>query len=197
MAAAMLIFHKFPSKEQYCAKPALLKNFLTKDECDTIITLAENLSCLSRSEVDDTKAISKARTSYTCFLSDDAHPLMKTIKDRVEQLTDIPQKYYEDLQIVRYRRGQEYQAHYDVTEGEPDKDLRQKTVLIYLNDDFEGGETSFEKAGVTVAPKKGMAVLWDNIDNRGEVLPCALHAASPVTKGTKYACTVWIRGFTR
>ncbi|QPQ55784.1 2OG-Fe(II) oxygenase [Allosphingosinicella flava] len=44
-------------------------------------------------------------------------------------------------QILRYQSGQQYRPHSDAMAGE--KNQRILTFLIYLNDDFEGGETHF------------------------------------------------------
>lgn len=184
------------SKETLCTKPTLIRNFLSASDCDKLIEYVEKASCLERSEVkEETSVKSKSRTSSTCFVSDDQSPVASAFRAQVERLTGIPRAHFEDVQVVKYLPGQKYEAHYDVNKDDPRDEIRQVTVLVYLNDDFEGGETEFPEAKVKVKPEKGMAVVWENVDATGKVLPCALHAALPVKRGVKYACTVWVRGF--
>jgi prolyl 4-hydroxylase len=47
--------------------------------------------------------------------------------------------------------------------------------MIYLNDDFEGGETRFERA--TIRPVKGMALVFEH---------SMLHEGAEVVRGRKY-----------
>ena len=92
------------------------------------------------------------------------------------------------------------------------------TVLIYLTDDFEGGQTAFTDtqarmppdygAGATdergtracdprnravrLTPRPGDALLFYNL--REDNLPDArsLHVGCPVTAGTKFVLTAWV-----
>jgi hypothetical protein len=67
------------------------------------------------------------------------------------------------------------------------------TFLIYLNDDFEGGGTDFPRMNLCIKPKKGKAILFQNIDERFDLIPESLHAGCPVTSGTKWVANKWIR----
>ena len=72
---------------------------------------------------------------------------------------------------------------------------RKYTFLIYLNDIFEGGETDFPKVNVKVKPRKGAAVLFDNLEpNSRNIRDDALHAGLPPTGDEeKWIINVWIR----
>ena len=66
------------------------------------------------------------------------------------------------------------------------------TILFYLNDDLEGGETSFPlwlNAGTSdalkVKPERGKAVLFYNLLPDGNYDERSMHAAMPVLKGEK------------
>ena len=65
--------------------------------------------------------------------------------------------------------------------------------MIYLNDDFEGGETHFPSLNLVVKPKKGKLVIWDNVNEDGSLDFNSLHAGLPVKKGFKYIAVIWIR----
>jgi len=56
-----------------------------------------------------------------------------------------------------------------------------------------GGATAFPKAGVTVQPKSGRAVVFDNLREDGSPEPDSLHAGLPVERGEKWLATLWIR----
>lgn len=83
----------------------------------------------------------------------------------------------------KYVPGDSFSLHTD-TGLYYNKDAGEKsrwTLLIYLNDDFDGGETVFYddnwRVTKSITPKKGHAVLFD-ID--------LWHKGSPVTRGAKY-----------
>ena len=63
--------------------------------------------------------------------------------------------------------------------------LRAFTLLIYLNDVPDGGETVFTKLNVSVAPRKGAAVLWSaaprEATNDARAAIDARHRAGPTS----------------
>ena len=67
------------------------------------------------------------------------------------------------------------------------------TALIYLNDEFEGGETSFPQLGIEHRAKAGDALVFSNVDPRGRPEPRTEHAGRPPTKGTKWVFSQWVR----
>ena len=67
------------------------------------------------------------------------------------------------------------------------------TALIYLNDDYEGGETAFTKTGLKVKGRNGDAHRVPEPGPDGKLDPLSEHAGLPVTRGTKYLASRWIR----
>jgi prolyl 4-hydroxylase len=67
------------------------------------------------------------------------------------------------------------------------------TALVYLNDDYEGGETCFIKTGLTVKGRKGDALLFRNATPDRALDPMTEHAGLPVTRGVKLLASRWIR----
>jgi predicted 2-oxoglutarate/Fe(II)-dependent dioxygenase YbiX len=118
----------------------------------------------------------------------------------------LPIENQEDLQIVSYKPGGFFTPHYDACDGKKDYCQRMDgsagprlfTYLIYLNDDFEGGETVFPKLNKSVKPKKGKCVIFQSTvsppDSR--IILEALHGGNPVTSGNKWICNKWIRNHT-
>ena len=97
----------------------------------------------------------------------------------------------EPLQLLRYRPGGEYKPHMDALPAEPNQ--RVLTMLVYLSDDYEGGETAFPHTGLSFRGRTGDALLFRNAGADGRADPLALHAGLPVTRGTKYLASRWIR----
>jgi prolyl 4-hydroxylase len=107
------------------------------------------------------------------------------------------------LQILRYRKGQEYRPHFD---SFPDGaggavhtargGQRVNTVLVYLQSPEAGGGTAFPACGLTVCPQPGSAVIFRNVDGTGRRDPASLHAGLPVVHGEKVVMTYWQRART-
>ena len=68
------------------------------------------------------------------------------------------------------------------------------TALVYLNDDYEGGETDFPVLGAHWKGRKGEALLFWNVAPDGALDERTLHAGLPVTRGEKWMLSQWIRG---
>ncbi len=71
--------------------------------------------------------------------------------------------YSDTIQIVKWPEGYEMPAHADKMhpDGAPhNTPFRDFTSLVYLNDDFEGGEFYFEKLKLRLKPKKGLLVCF-------------------------------------
>lgn len=90
--------------------------------------------------------------------------------------------YHEHYTVLRYRGGQEYNAHYDGGTNIG----RCISAICYLNNDYEGGEIEFVNFGIKIKPEPGMLILFPS--NYAYT-----HIAHPVTDGTKYAVVTWIK----
>lgn len=97
----------------------------------------------------------------------------------------------EPLHILAYDRGQQYRPHLDAVAGAANQ--RSWTMLLWLNDDYAGGETAFPIAGLTVRGAAGDALLFENVTRDGRPDPRTRHAGLPVTRGRKWLATRWIR----
>jgi prolyl 4-hydroxylase len=97
----------------------------------------------------------------------------------------------EPLQILRYRPGDQYRTHFDAIPGFANQ--RTHTMLVWLNDAYEGGETDFPTPGLSLRFPAGDAILFRNIGADGRRDPAAAHAGLPVTSGEKLIASRWIR----
>jgi prolyl 4-hydroxylase len=118
-------------------------------------------------------------------------PAIHAINRRIAAISRTRPEQGEPLQILRYAPGQEYRPHVDALPGDA-VNQRIATVLVYLNDDYMGGETSFVETGLTIRARTGDAILFSNTsDGRPDMR--MRHAGLPVRRGTKLVASRWIR----
>lgn len=87
----------------------------------------------------------------------------------------------ERLRFYRYDVGQTFKPHGDGSFKRANGEKSQVTFMIYLNEEFEGGQTRFDlrypHGEVDVVPQTGRALLfWHSLRHEG----------APVTQGRKY-----------
>ena len=85
----------------------------------------------------------------------------------------------ERLRFYRYSVGQQFPPHTDDWYWPSETRVTLLTVLVYFNDDFEGGETRFlEHLDEVVVPRPGLVAVFQHK---------VRHEGCPVRTGTKYA----------
>ena len=177
----------------------IFDNFLTPEECDLLREKGE--SYYERSQVRSTTSetgseVSAARTSSTAFLVQ-KDPFFDEIRERAAKLINVNKERFESVQLTSYTKGQLYQAHSDAfpeLDAKASKDgQRTDTVLVYLNDDYQGGGTLFPHLQKIVTAKKGRAVTWKSLDEEGKINPIGYHGGLPVMNGRKYVSNLWVR----
>ena len=87
----------------------------------------------------------------------------------------------EPLRVARYGVDGHYAVHTDARDGN-----RVLSSVLYLNDNFEGGELYFPRFDVTYKPKAGSLLLFPSN------YPYE-HGSKPVTQGKKYCVLAWYR----
>jgi len=133
--------------------------------------------------------IRTSEESHIHWLIED--PLIHAFNRRLAAMSGTDVKQGEPLQILRYRPGQQYRAHLDYIAGAANQ--RVKTALLYLNQDYGGGETAFPSVGLTVKGRIGDVLLFRNALDDGKVDKRSEHAGLPVLEGVKLIATRWIR----
>lgn len=174
-------------------RAAMFDRLLTPAECDYLIDAADGLYQPSmvyddaRRLVRDTIRTSDGATIHWAI----EDPAIHAINRRIAAAAETNYDQGEALQALRYLPGQEYRPHFDWVGGAPNP--RILTALVYLNEDYEGGETEFVRTGLKVRGSTGDALLFSNAQVDGHGDPLAEHAGLPVTNGTKHLATRWIR----
>ncbi|KAI3875771.1 hypothetical protein MKX03_023694 [Papaver bracteatum] len=191
--------------------------FFSSKECDYLISLGAPR--MKKSTVIDVKTggstASKVRTSSGMFMKRGVNEVVRDIEERIADFTHIPVEHGEGLQILHYEVGQKYEPHHDYFEDEFNMKKhggqRIATLLMYLSNVEEGGETVFPKAkgnvsyppwndesvecgkkGIAVKPKKGDALLFWSLKPDATKDMSSLHGGCPVIKGNKWSSTKWM-----
>ena len=175
-------------------EPLVMKfdQVLNDEECQMFIAAAALR--LKKSKLAN-KEESQIRTSSGMFFEENESPLITEIENRISTLMHVPISHAEGLQVLHYEPGQEFKEHYDFfgASSPSSHNNRISTLIIYLNDVEEGGETTLPRLGITVKPVKGSAIYFEYFYNNQELNELTLHSGKPVIRGEKWVATQWMR----
>jgi len=166
-----------------------IHDLLSAEVCDRYIENglqhpAVNAEVLGRGDTYDPSF----RVADMRLLGNDKYPEMQ---GRVECLTGWLPEDQEMFSLLKYPENGFVKLHTDSHTSLPRN--RVGTLIAYLNDDFEGGNTVFEKMnGLRVKPKKGDGLFF-NYDPSAPKKGRMLHASDNVTKGNKWILTSWLQ----
>lgn len=117
---------------------------------------------------------------------------IQVIQDLLFRRYGVKFPHAEMCSILRYLPGQNYKRHIDnlllesrfveIANGIPTRDI---SIVGYLNADFEGGETLFDRQNIKVKPQAGSVIVFPAYYTHP-------HQSLPVARGRKYAFTSWL-----
>lgn len=120
--------------------------------------------------------------------------LLNVIRDIINPFYGVEISGYETPQLLRYGPGGMYEPHIDgesiwikedgtkIWRKSVDRDI---SIVLYLNDDFEGGEFVFPDLDIKVSPKPGLLLCFPSSHHYR-------HGVLPVTKGERLAVVSWL-----
>jgi prolyl 4-hydroxylase len=123
------------------------------------------------------------------------------IRARIVAAAATPPDRLESPQVLHYAPGEAFGRHHDFFDPKvagfapmlARHGQRVATFLIYLNGDFEGGETEFPRLSLTYKGQPGDALMFVNVDAAGAPDHRTLHAGLPPRSGEKWLFSQWIR----
>ena len=182
--------------------------FLTTAVCAYLIERA--LPKLVPAQVNDARGgglkRDPMRTNTTAVFSLlDADFLLQLVRARIAAAAGVPFDALEPAEILHYSVGETYKPHVDFfhaslpnfAEEMRQKGQRIKTCLVYLNDDFEGGETDFPRIGFKFRGRIGEAFVFENVQPNGVGDMNTVHTGLPPTRGEKWLLSQWMRSKTQ
>lgn len=190
-------------------KPKIYSNFISIEECDKIINIAEDKLTtsitLGYQKMDLTKEkkneLEKVRKSKQTWISKRNETVLN-IMNKISLIVNKPVNNFEDLQVVRYEPSEYYNEHHDaccIKHASCDDFIKESgqrlyTFLIYLSEDFTGGNTEFKNLNKKFKLNKGDAIFFHTLDKNQDLCHnLALHAGLPVISGIKWICNIWVR----
>lgn len=178
-----------------------LDNLIPEEVCEKIINTFKDL--VIPAEIINDQGMSKKseiRVASNYFFDSNQFPDILPLEQFISKVTKKSSQNLEQFCLIKYTPGGKYAEHYDASELinplYPDKippTPRSHSFLFYLNDDYEGGETAFTELNKKILPKKGKGIFWENYKDNGQLEKNSLHSGLPVTKGTKWILTCWVR----
>ena len=174
----------------------LFPKFFSPDECEFLIESAR--PSLQPSFVIDPysgrEIPNPIRTSRgVAFPFVDENPAIHALNRRIAAASATDVRAGEPVQVLSYAPGQQYREHSDALPDVAPGQQRVLTFLVYLDEDYDGGETAFPAIGLKVRGRRGDGLLFRSAANDGTPDPNAIHAGLPVTRGVKHVASRWIR----
>jgi prolyl 4-hydroxylase len=185
-----------PPVESICEEPYIVsfRGLFSAAECRYLIEAATPM--LTPALIVDVKTGTQkrdpVRISDGCgFTWPLENPAVHALNRRIAAASGTTPEQGEPLQILRYGVGGEYKPHFDSIPGFSNQ--RALTMLVWLNEEYEGGETWFNTPQLALKGQPGDAVLFRNVGEDGRRDPKSAHAGLPVKEGEKLLASKWIR----
>jgi len=182
----------------------LFENLIPDEVCRWLVAVSSDR--LNRALVYDAVAgkdyANKNRTnSWAQFDLMSSELIHLLVQHRMAAASGFPLHNMEATAILHYAVGEEITDHFDFVD--PDianyeqeiakNGQRVMTFLIYLNDDYDRGETEFPKLGVSYKGRRGEGLYFINALDDGSPDLRTVHAGRPAANGEKWIVSQFIR----
>src|SRR5437660_8233761 len=183
---------------------ATVKGYLSAPACDWLIALGRsNLKAAQvyDAETGNLRADSNRNNSAAQLDLERMDTLTAFVRARIAALANVSIVGLETSQVLHYRVGEEFAEHCDFLDpSNPGhaRDValhgqRALTVLVFLNDDYEGGETAFPALGRGFKGRKGDALVFWNLTPEGAPDWRTRHIGTAPSRGEKWLFSQWVR----
>jgi prolyl 4-hydroxylase len=127
--------------------------------------------------------------------------ILMLLRARIAASASLQEPSLEDPAVLHYAPGQQFEPHFDFLDLDVpghavdlgSRGQRIATFLLYLNEDYKGGETAFPRLDWHYKGRKGDALLFWNVSAGGSPDERTLHAGLPTSSGEKWLLSQWIR----
>ena len=130
-----------------------------------------------------------------------ADVVQAAVQCRMSAAVGVSVHQMEGPTVLHYAKGEEITNHYDFVNPRipnyaaeiAQRGQRIVTFLVYLNDDYEGGETAFPSLGLRYHGAKGQGLFFTNALRNGEPDLRMVHAGLPPKDNEKWLMSQFIR----
>ncbi|MFN3511484.1 MAG: 2OG-Fe(II) oxygenase [Phenylobacterium sp.] len=189
--------------ERESPRVRMISDLLPDWACDYVMSLAEPALVRAKVVDDETggEAVRDERSNRVMnFGLADSDVVLELINNRLAAAAEMPPENAEGLGVLHYAVGERYRPHVDYIADTPanapqlaQRGQRVRTLLVYLNEGFEGGATEFPRLELAYRPPRGSALVFDSVDAEGAPDPMTLHTGAPPTRGEKWVISKWFR----
>jgi len=187
-----------------CSSPLIrtVAGMASPAECAWLIAAAAprlERAIVSSNETGEQRVDPGRTNQFALFNLVDLDLVSEMIRGRISATIGAPLPCFEVFQVLRYGVGEEFVPHCDFLDPRAHalelarRGQRAATVLIYLNEAFEGGATCFEELKIEHRGRTGDAIIFSNVDPSGNPDPRTRHSGRPPTKGEKWILSQWVR----
>ncbi len=180
----------------------IIENFAAPEICDWMIARAKPR--LERAKIyagSGWRHDPRRSNSDSYFPVSDTDMVFLMMQGRIAATTGLGLDAMEAPAVLHYLPGQEFLPHVDFLDPESPGYVEQLahlgqrvvTFLLYLNDDYEGGETEFPIVSWRYKGRKGDALMFWNVGQDGAPDPNTKHAGRPPDSGEKWLLSQWMR----
>ncbi|HET7134052.1 MAG TPA: 2OG-Fe(II) oxygenase [Gammaproteobacteria bacterium] len=139
--------------------------------------------------------------SAASFHLGSADVVQVALQCRMAAACGLPLHNFEGPAVLHYAVGEEIENHFDfVDPATPNyasviekQGERIVTFLVYLNDDYDGGETDFPQLGVRHRGSRGEGLMFVNALPAGGPDLRMVHAGLPPVRGEKWIVSQFVR----
>jgi len=156
-------------------KLILQENFLSNEDCNELIKIHDELWSQKRVLHNDTEVLN---VMHMLNYDNKKCNFIKHIHAKISlHIKNIDKNAFINFfEVVKWNEGLGMEEHYDFT-------FHKWTSVIYLNDDYSGGNTFIEHK--EIIPLKGKIVTFQGAN--------LLHGVTPILNGVRYTSPVWYR----
>jgi hypothetical protein len=161
------------------------KDFISHEECDFLIKSAieNNAWNADTNPFWDDRVCNVSKLEENNFFKIKMSEILKKVKKTIINEYQLNNIYADTFDLIRWFENSSQPPHVDdMTNVDGDYDFfkhRKVATIIYLNDDFDGGETFYPQYDIKIKPEKGKLAIHLGDSNH-------LHGVTEIKNGTRY-----------
>jgi hypothetical protein len=182
----------------------VVEGFASAAECDWLIERGKGRlrrAQVYRRDASGHTEVGNRTNTESDFTIVNADLVLALIRDRIAGSIGIDVRYFEMTKLLNYEPGQFFGVHADFQAPDTPalareietRGQRTATFLVYLNDDYAGGETDFPEISYRFKGRRGDALFFFNVLESGAPDYDTAHAGLPPASGMKWLLSQWVR----
>ena len=154
--------------------------FFSQEEAQKCIDIAEHLA--------KTTKLAVRKPNMIARLNKENYELLEKVGKIISSLMNTPIEYKDKFGIYKYTPGMNIDGHYDGCSNKKNKACEEVEVsnIIFLNDDYKGGELYFRMLDLKIKPELGKMIMFKSYDKEGKLVLYSGFESAKVLNGMQY-----------